>query len=737
MTALPAPTGFRSRFARLRNRASSLSVAALFAISATAILLFPVLPRNPYDLQVGDIAPEDIRAPREITYVSQLETQAARDEARAAVEDIYDPPDARVGRQQVRKARQIMAFVKDVRADPYADPDLKREYMRQIAALPGLPTETATALLNINDEQFAQVEGDVIKLVEEAMSGTVREGRERQVIDQLELKASPDLPEELIPFAVALARQLVVPNSFLNEEATEAARNDAAASVPDIRMRFQAGEVIVQAGEPLDALDREALEALGLTVAALTPQRALSAWLISVMAAAAIGTYLRAIHSSILDRPGHLALAALLFLLFLFGGQLMLPAQDTFAFLFPAAALAMALTALLGIEFGAAAAVVLALLGGYLAGGSLEITAYLGLSSTLAAARLRRAMRLQSFFRGGLYAALSGMAILVIFRFPRGVDPSQLGQVLAMAALNGLLSAGLALVILYVVGGLTNMTTSLQLIDLMRPDHPLQKKLQQEALGTYQHTLAVANLAEAAAEAIGANSLLVRVGTLYHDVGKTANPGFFIENRTEGGPDPHDQLNPLESARVIRAHVKDGLDLARRYRIPDSVTAFISEHHGTMPILFFLDKAQEQAEREGTELDESPYYYVGTPPRSRETAILMLADGSESSVRANRPATEAEIDAIVTRIIQQRIDWRQLDDSGLTLTELRTIKDSLVRTLKGMYHPRVKYPGDERLPELPGEVVPAVGDGTMVVEGRAASPDGPPSDLAGNPGDRT
>src|SRR5574341_1339842 len=684
MTALPAPTGFRSRFARLRNRASSLSVAALFAISATAILLFPVLPRNPYDLQVGDIAPEDIRAPREITYVSQLETQAARDEARAAVEDIYDPPDARVGRQQVRKARQIMAFVKDVRADPYAAPDLKREYMRQIAALPGLPTETATALLNINDEQFAQVEGDVIKLVEEAMSGTVREGRERQVIDQLELKASPDLPEELIPFAVALARQLVVPNSFLNEEATEAARNDAAASVPDIRMRFQAGEVIVQAGEPLAALDREALEALGLTVAALTPQRALSAWLISVMAAAAIGTYLRAIHSSILDRPGHLAL-----------------------------------------------------LGGYLAGGSLEITAYLGLSSTLAAARLRRAMRLQSFFRGGLYAALSGMAILVIFRFPRGVDPSQLGQVLAMAALNGLLSAGLALVILYVVGGLTNMTTSLQLIDLMRPDHPLQKKLQQEALGTYQHTLAVANLAEAAAEAIGANSLLVRVGTLYHDVGKTANPGFFIENRTEGGPDPHDQLNPLESARVIRAHVKDGLDLARRYRIPDSVTAFISEHHGTMPILFFLDKAQKQAEREGTELDESPYYYVGTPPRSRETAILMLADGSESSVRANRPATEAEIDAIVTRIIQQRIDWRQLDDSGLTLTELRTIKDSLVRTLKGMYHPRVKYPGDERLPELPGEVVPAVGDGTMVVEGRAASPDGPPSDLAGNPGDRT
>jgi putative nucleotidyltransferase with HDIG domain len=225
----------------------------------------------------------------------------------------------------------------------------------------------------------------------------------------------------------------------------------------------------------------------------------------------------------------------------------------------------------------------------------------------------------------------------------------------------------------------------------------LQRKLQREALGTYQHTLSVANLVEAAAEAIGADSLLARVGTLYHDIGKTANPGFFVENRTEGSPDPHEGLGPLASARIIRAHVTDGIDLARRYRLPPRVIDFIQEHHGTLPILYFLHQAQEEARAAGITLDERPYYYGGPTPRSPETAILMLADGCESAVRANRVQSAEEIESVVGRMIRQRVDSHQLDRSGLTLTQLQIIQETFVRTLRGMYHPRVRYP-DERQP---------------------------------------
>jgi putative nucleotidyltransferase with HDIG domain len=232
----------------------------------------------------------------------------------------------------------------------------------------------------------------------------------------------------------------------------------------------------------------------------------------------------------------------------------------------------------------------------------------------------------------------------------------------------------------------------------MRPDHPLQRRLQQEALGTYQHTLSVANLVEAAADVIGADSLLARVGTLYHDIGKMANPGFFIENRVEGSSNPHEQLKPLESATIIKAHVHDGLAMARSYRLPQQITAFVAEHHGTLPILFFLDRARHESEAANQTFDERPYFYNGPVPASRETAILMLADGCESAVRANRPTANEEIDKIVQKIIQQRLDLHQLDQSGLTLNDVKGIRESFVRTLRGMYHPRIRYPGDEPPP---------------------------------------
>lgn len=682
----------------------------LFVAAVTLILLLPdFIANRPYQLQVGDIAPEDIRAPREITYVSQIETEAAREAARGGIGDVYDAADPRVGRQQVRKARQIKDFVADVRADPLADTDLKIDYLNAISGL-SLTADEASLLLSMDSTQFEQVMREVASLAEDAMSGTVREGRVSEVTGRLALRVSSDLPEPLIPLVLSVASDLVLPNSMLNTAATEDERAKTVAAVPDIKHTFRLGEVIVRTGDSVDELDMEALVALGLTVKRLTWQDVASALIAAMLSMLVLLTYLLVLNPPWARKFTHLSLMTILFLVFLVVAQFMVSDQQPVAYLFPAAALGMVLYSFSGIEFTMLVMVVLAGLVGYLSHGSLELTFVTAVGGLLAAGNLHRSARLGVYFGAGIAAAIGGAAAFMVFNLSAEMEPARLVQPLLFIALNGLFSTGMALVILFAIGSLSDLTTSLQLIDLMRPDHPLQRRLQYEAVGTYQHTLEVANLVEAAAEAIQADSLLARVGTLYHDIGKTLNPGFFVENRIEGGRDPHEDLSPLASARLIKTHVLDGAALARKHRLSSQLVAFIVEHHGTLPMLFFLNKAQEEAAASGVELhDTHEFYYDGPIPRSRETAILMLADGCESAVRANRPVTSEEIEKIVKKIIQQRIDLHQLDDSGLTLNDLRTIQDTFVRALKGMYHPRIKYPGDEKPGSSPADQAPASG----------------------------
>ena len=716
--ATPATSESRARFQRFWFVMRVLLIGGLFVLGTTLLLLFPTLNQQAlYDLDAGDIVPEDIRAPGDVTYVSDIQTERARGVAANSVEDIYDNPDPRVGREQVRLMSRIMAFITDVRADPYADTELKHTYLQAVEALT-ISRDHATALLQMSDNQFGLVARETVGLIEDAMSGTVQEGNLRDVTASLELKVSPSMPESLIPVTLAVSREMVVPNSVLNVEATEEARRQAVEAVEPVQRTFREGEIIVRAGERLDEEHLEALRALGLASQQVTWRDAASALLVSLVSVVLLTVYLGTFRPGWLNDPGRMLLIILLVLAFLTAAEIMVPAGSQAAYLFPAAAPVLALVALVGLEFAALVAIVQGLLIGYLSGGSLALAAYAIVSALLAAASLRRTTRLNAYFLAGLAAAAGGVAVLLVFELPANPDPTRMLQMMLLAGINGLLSAGLALIILFVVGNVTGMTTSLKLLDLMRPDHPLQRQLQQGALGTYQHTLSVANVAETAAEAIGADSLLTRVGTLYHDIGKLRNPGFFVENRTDGAPDPHQGLSPLASAQIIKAHVTDGLDMARRHRLPPRILEFIAEHHGSMPILFFLHQAREEAQASSATFDEDSFYYDGPIPQSRETAILMLADGCESATRANRPTTGEEIEEIVTRIIQQRLDAHQLDDSGLTLTDIKVIRESITRTLKGMYHPRVRYPTDRRPGEIEAGRTPA------------ALPSGAPEDVS-------
>jgi cyclic-di-AMP phosphodiesterase PgpH len=274
---------------------------------------------------------------------------------------------------------------------------------------------------------------------------------------------------------------------------------------------------------------------------------------------------------------------------------------------------------------------------------------------------------------------------------------------------NAIVASLLAIGFLPLLESFTRITTDQTLLELSDPNRRLLKRLSLEAPGTYAHTINVANLAEAACHAIGANGLLARVGAYYHDVGKLVKPQYFIENQPRGR-NPHDKLRPSMSAAIIRSHVHEGLKLAEAERLPDVVKRFIPEHHGTQHIVFFYTRAREQ--ESGGHLNPADFSYPGPKPQTKETAVLMLADAVESATRALQDPTPVRIRELVERLVGQRIQEGQLDQSPLTLREIDLVKETLTGVLTGMYHHRIDYPAVVPVPETITAPVEAVAQTT-------------------------
>jgi putative nucleotidyltransferase with HDIG domain len=340
-----------------------------------------------------------------------------------------------------------------------------------------------------------------------------------------------------------------------------------------------------------------------------------------------------------------------------------------------------------------AASFVVGIAGAMIMDNGLEYAVYVALGSSVGALLTRSTDRVSRTFFAGLMIGLTNVVVLVIFRAELLTTgrAGELGALAGVALVMGVTTAIAALVILYLLTLLFNLPTSLKLSELSQPNHLLLQRLLREAPGTYQHSLQVANLSEQAANAVGANSELVRVSALYHDVGKVMNPMFFVENQAEM-VNPHDALNdPARSASIIISHVPDGDRLARQHRLPRRVRDFIWQHHGTTRVGFFFNRALEQA-GEASAVDAAAFTYPGPRPQTREAAIMMLADSSESTVRARKPSSRQEIADIVQEIIDARTLEGQLDESDLTLKDLRTIHRVFVEVLQGVFHPRINYP---------------------------------------------
>jgi cyclic-di-AMP phosphodiesterase PgpH len=291
--------------------------------------------------------------------------------------------------------------------------------------------------------------------------------------------------------------------------------------------------------------------------------------------------------------------------------------------------------------------------------------------------------------------------VLTMLGVVSGREAPVVATSMAWAGGNAVVSAILAMGFLPVFEWFTRITTDQTLLEWADPNRPLLKRLSMEAPGTYAHTINVANLSEAAANAIGANGLLCRVGVYYHDVGKMHKPQYFIENQPTGR-NPHDKLKPATSAALVREHVTEGIRLAEEANLPDVLVDFIPEHHGTQDISFFYEKARVESGGEGGP-DPKEYRYPGPKPQSRETAIVMLADSVESATRALQEPTPERVGLLIDSIVEDKIRHRQLDEAPLTLREIGIIKAQFQKVLSGVYHHRLDYPATRHLTETPAE----------------------------------
>jgi putative nucleotidyltransferase with HDIG domain len=264
---------------------------------------------------------------------------------------------------------------------------------------------------------------------------------------------------------------------------------------------------------------------------------------------------------------------------------------------------------------------------------------------------------------------------------------------LSFALAGGLLTAVLVIGLLPFFEVAFGILSPLKLVELANPNHPLLRKLLTETPGTYHHSVMVGNLSEAAAEAIGANGLLCRVGSYYHDIGKTKRPSYFIENQTNI-ENPHDRIDPNLSKSIITAHTRDGVEMLKEYKIPKAIRDIAEQHHGTSLLHYFYHKAKQQAEGSDKEVNEEDFRYPGPKAQFKEAAIVGIADSVEAAVRSLRNPTMEQIDSMVQKIIKSRLDDGQFNECDLTLKELDTIAKTLNETLLGIFHSRIEYPGD-------------------------------------------
>ena len=666
-------------------------------------------------LKEGQICSKDILSPRTVEFIDLEATQNLKEVAAKSIKEVYDLNLASIENVE-KQIDSIFLKIKEYRktlsksssdtntninmgnVEKLTDEDFK-EMATEINENLGLNINenVITNCFRLDDLSLDKINRDIKNSVRMIMEQGIKEddlkNAKKQLVREIS-EISIDHYDALI--ASEMGNVLIRPSLVLNKEETEKRRQEAVSSVEEIKKIIQKGQIIIRKGEIVTAENIIILNVLGLQNPKFNYFNIIGIILITTIFLLLVVFYLIYFHSDIYEDMSKLILLSIICIFIVLVAKMI---NQISGYLIPIAAASMLIAISLGPKIAMLVTVILSFLMSFIIGGEINYILVAIIGGIVSIYSIRKATQRSSLTRAGLMIA--GVNIITISSL--GLINNE-GYYLILkdnlwGVLNGFLAVILTIGILPFLESFFDITTSFKLMELSNPNQPLLKKLIVDAPGTYHHSIVVGNLSETASEEIDGNGLLARVGSLYHDIGKIKRPYFFTENQ-EAYKNIHDDMEPSLSALVIASHVKEGMELAKKNKLPKDIINIITQHHGTGLITYFFHRALQENGASVDEVAEENYRYSGPKPQTKEAGIILLADSLEATTRTLTNPTPSRIKSLVKEIIQKNLENGQLEECDLTLRDLDKIGDSFSRILTGMFHSRVEYPDEDLIKKL-------------------------------------
>lgn len=692
---------FKQTMAQIEKlRLIQLGLYALIGLIMFASMYSNVKPEE-LDLRLLSISPETIYSP--VTIEDKESTEKKKAEAKEAVEDVYTQK-TEYAQNQVDLVASIFDAIIEVNKE-YDQLENKSETSKQEMLqdkLPdnirkGLSDKAISELLQTNKEELSVAKDAVVTAVHHVMKNQVMISDLEEMKDQAEgqLVYTTNVSSSLKAAMNEIARSSIIPNVIYDPQKTSENRQAAVEKIEPVRIKQ--GQIIVEENQLINADIYRQLQLAGLlnNKGMLQPFIGLSLLIIIMIGGAAF--YLRGLHANtykpLLLYAIITSITIALMKILSFFQRIDL---SEIGYLAPVAVGGILLRVLMNEKIAIISSIIFAICGSIIFNGELttafnmNIGIYFLISNITAILFLMDKQRKARVLQAGLVVALMNVivSLSIIFIKNGQLDTMELGYYSLMAMASGIISSVLAIGLLPFFESGFGILSTMKLIELSSPNHPLLRKILTETPGTYHHSVMVANLSEAACETIGANGLLARVGAYYHDIGKTKRPQYFIENQMNIR-NPHDALSPKVSKNIITSHTTDGAAILRKHKLPKEIVDIAEQHHGTSLLKFFYHKALEQTEEE---IKEEDYRYEGPKPQTKEAAVICIADSVEAAVRSMPNPTPEKIEKLVRSIINDRVEDEQFIECDITLKELELIRQALCETLNGIFHSRIEYP---------------------------------------------
>ena len=673
----------------IRDKSQRMLIFTLTFVITYFLIIVAISPKK-YDLKAGDIAQSDIKASRET--VDEAASKEILDEALQKVDKQYTQK-SEVKTNAENEVKDLFEKIINLVSSNGEVKDKVKELTNYKKF--SLSEYDATTLLNLNKDTLKNLQWEILDVLNTVYEPNIQDGNEESLevakqtanseIDKLNLDSS----YEKIIRNIVLSE--IKPNLFYDEEKTNEKIEEVKKNTEKVIIKKN--QIIVKEGEPVTEGQIEVLKELGIIKEGKTGGLLLLYILTAIFVGIVLDlqyTYVKKNHKEIYEDNKKLILICLLNVIYLIlasGAKYLSP------YLIPMACTPLLLSMLINHRISLVLGSYNVILLGALVEFDPQVILLAFISTILGATVLRKMQQRNDIIYatigiGGLCGALNFLIGMMVSINVQEVIINSLLTIVGVL-ISGVLTIG----ILPFLENTFDVVTTLKLLELSNPNSPLLRKLLMESPGTYHHSMLVANLAEMAAEEIGANPVVTRIGAYYHDVGKTARPYFFKENQI-GNENPHDKITAALSARIIISHVKDGVDLSKEYKLPKIIQDIIAEHHGTTFVKYFYITEKNNSD-DPDSINEDDYKYPGPIPSTKESGIIMLADSVEAAVRSITDPTAEKIEQMVSNIVDGKIKDKQLNNCDLTFKDLDKIKKCFLKALKGIYHQRIEYPTEK------------------------------------------